>query len=385
MSRNVKKRKNDDSSAVGNSDRRAPLLDDIFSSHVDSSDDENAVAASTLETSEALSWRMDPVESLSDWTIEIVYNPSDASGENGGVSGGGSSSSKMDIYHVHKCHLISGSCKSNYFSRLFSEGGRFAESQNGTSRIELHELAAKAFPSFLDYMYCSDHHLPLDTENATAYSFLSKYFDMPQLRIKVKAFWKKDVRQKKACEIYYEHAFLLNESKIHRAAAEHCRNYLMSIDTKSRLVHVPRLDFWLKLVEDGCPEHSLPHWDWYALGTLVAAFCRLNYSQLDQETFHKLTSEAALPSLSGHAALLLLEAERLLVAPNETTLTSLQQRCIDVITSHWNDGLLDEDDTSAILQNQNGLVLSKLFIGSLRTAAKKEASLRRRMRFMIDR
>lgn len=95
-------------------------------------------------TESLLTWRMDPDESLSDWSIDIVFDQAD---ESGAVT------SKTDTYHVHKCHLAGGTRKSGYFVKLFSDGGRFAETRDGTSRIVLKELAARAFPDMLDYLY----------------------------------------------------------------------------------------------------------------------------------------------------------------------------------------------------------------------------------------
>jgi hypothetical protein len=119
---------------------------------------------------EPLSWRMDPDDCLSDWTIGIVYDHTDA---NGVVS------SKTDVYHVHKCILASGSRKSGYFIKLFSNGGRFAEAQNSTSRIELKEIAAKAFHDFLDYLYWANSSPNMTTENATALSFWQNTLTCP--------------------------------------------------------------------------------------------------------------------------------------------------------------------------------------------------------------
>ena len=81
-----------------------------------------------------LLWRQDPEESLSDWTIELSYETT------GDESGGASTDTKTDTYHVHKAILASGPRKSEYFARLFKDGGRFAESSSNTSFINFLNL-----------------------------------------------------------------------------------------------------------------------------------------------------------------------------------------------------------------------------------------------------
>jgi len=100
-----------------------------------------------IDDDELQTWKLDPQESHSDWTIEIVSET---------TTEGGKVTTKTDTYHVHKHVLSTGPRKSEYFTRLFQNEGRFAESQSKCSRIELHELAAKAFPAFLSFLYAPE-------------------------------------------------------------------------------------------------------------------------------------------------------------------------------------------------------------------------------------
>ena len=56
---------------------------------------------------------------------------------------------------MQKTHLAAGPQRSEYFARLFEDGGRFADSNMNNSRIELDELAANTIlpDVLLDYMY----------------------------------------------------------------------------------------------------------------------------------------------------------------------------------------------------------------------------------------
>ncbi|GKY93949.1 hypothetical protein MPSEU_000361800 [Mayamaea pseudoterrestris] len=328
----------------------------------DTSDDEDTTPLP--EGGGCLSWRMDPENSFSDWTIEIVY---DTTGDDGVVS------TKTDVYHVHKCHLAGDPRKSGYFVSQFIKGGRFAENGESKSRIELNELAAKSFPDLLDYLYCAESTPKISTDNATALSFLSKYFDVPQLRWTVKTFWKRDILWPKACGTYYEHARLLNESKIRRASLQSCLDNIWEIDSSTRLVHVPDASFWLMLGEQihaGIAGGQFMNHQSQQLSKLVAAFCR--HVAVDQETFQKLTKETALPQIDAKAALSLLDIERVLLSPDEANLTSLQERCIVAFSNAWNqiDANL-EAETVATLQKQNGRVLSELLVRSLKAAGQR--------------
>ena len=82
-----------------------------------------------------LDWRMKAKESHSDWTIEILVN-----------------GKSHCIYPVHKVALSFGSNRSEYFVRLF-QNESCSEHKTSTSRIEMEEPAAQAFPIMLDYLY----------------------------------------------------------------------------------------------------------------------------------------------------------------------------------------------------------------------------------------
>jgi len=159
------------------------------------------------------SWRLDPEESLSDWTIEIVVN-----------------GQPNATYHVHKQNLVVGPRKSDYFVKLFAEGGRqFAEAENCTSRIELEELAAGYFPQILDYLYLPERKLSFDTNNAAALYSMAKYFGIRLLRYEAKQFWQVDIKKASTCGVYYEHGRLLHEDKILEVATSACAENIMSM------------------------------------------------------------------------------------------------------------------------------------------------------------
>ena len=90
---------------------------------------------SKVEKEVTLSWRGDPLQTFSDWTIIVATSEFDSK-----------------TYHVHKSILSVGPRSSRYFSKLFLEGSQRHNKAQSSTRIELDEQDADAFPLFLDFM-----------------------------------------------------------------------------------------------------------------------------------------------------------------------------------------------------------------------------------------
>jgi hypothetical protein len=124
-------------------------------------------------TTAALSWRMDPRDSFSDWRIDIRVC------HNG--------CSTVDSYHVHRTALSFGQRRSGYFSNLFHCG------DGPVTQIDLSDKAAAYFPDFLDYIYGS-RAFYFTTSNAVALCFLAQCFLVVALQQEVDAFIREDIR-----------------------------------------------------------------------------------------------------------------------------------------------------------------------------------------------
>jgi BTB/POZ domain len=193
-----------------------------------------------------LCWRND--SAFSDW--KIVINVSKSSSDDANGKKGESDSSKEVTYHVHKAALAFGPRRSEYFVRLFDNDGAFAESHDNTSRIVLHELAAKAFPEFLDYVYMAGKKVVCTADNATALYSLAKYFDVRPLRLEVKKFCLENMQNSIHCGTYYEHAKILQMESILGAAKKSCTTFAHNIKDDARLLHVTDMQFWIDLMEE---------------------------------------------------------------------------------------------------------------------------------------
>jgi hypothetical protein len=108
-----------------------------------------------------LTWRLEPEESFSDWKIEVttvkdalLKIPQDvepAAKRPRNDYQNELEAATVEVYHVHKHMLGAGPRSSLYFARMFRS--QMSETNTSTSKIELDDAAAKAFPLMLDYMY----------------------------------------------------------------------------------------------------------------------------------------------------------------------------------------------------------------------------------------
>jgi BTB/POZ domain len=187
-----------------------------------------------------LRWRtQDP---FADWKIVIIIieNNSQNSKNQDKTGNKKEEESTSSIYNVRKCFLADGPRRSKYFVRLFENDGNFSEAQDKTSRIELNELQAKAFPQLLDYMYLTGEKMSFTTDTASALYSIVKYFGVVRLQYEVKNFCLQDMQHVETCGTYSEHATILQETSLLESAAEFCRENISQIDpTHSRLLHVP--------------------------------------------------------------------------------------------------------------------------------------------------
>jgi hypothetical protein len=208
------------------------------------------------------SWRLDPEESLSDWTILVrssersnssppssqrknmnefrdddssvlSFNPDSIEEEDSASN----ESFNVRYFYVHKPQLAVGARRSEYFARLFKsrQNGRGFDVEDNVSRIELKKSAADAFPALLDFMY-SPPGVPVDvtTESAVALRHLATCFGIRQLFEDVTAFLQHDLTVKSAV-IYLQEAWVFSHQKLMNAAAKICASHFSSVKL-SRLV-----------------------------------------------------------------------------------------------------------------------------------------------------
>ena len=319
-----------------------PSLNDYFE-ELDESDEEPPATAQVH-----LDWRLDPAISHSDWTIEIATNDEDQK-------------PKVVEYHVHKAILTVGARKSGYFERICREDAEFQECATHSSRIELEKIAADTFPAMLDYLYQKNSlvQFRIGTQSATALHFLGQYLDIRALRWEALQFIKKDMSLSN-CHDYYSHACILNNKKILGIAVELCaKQFCNTGAAKHPIVAIADFQFWIEVLKkyEGKPAASRH------ASCLVEKICKER--EPDLLTFKQLTSEVAMPDIDEGAALGLLAVEANLVDYGELSeLTTLQERCIRVL-SRCHQQLLDDEDVARALAKQGPLFLASILTKAL--------------------
>ena len=314
--------------------------------------------ASDEDTEEYLTWRLDPDESLSDWTLEIEKQQS-------GV---------VDTYHVHKNMLAVGPCKGEYFCGLFRTQMR--ESETNTSRIGLDDAAAEVVPTLLDFVYSPVHNLEITSESATALRYLAEYFGMKLLHRKVVTFCKNDMTMDNLHH-YIDSAKLFCDAKMLSMATDMCIENIEDLDPSSELLKMLDPDLFYQIISS--PEIDTCSVSCH-ISNVVAAYCKIHQGEMDEETFDKLTDRRFIPLVDKESALAFLElqacdgesaTQEKDKTSSATTTSCLQKRCIKVLAQNWED--LADDQHKSVVQSFPPHVTTELFQRSLATAKNDRA------------
>jgi hypothetical protein len=268
-----------------------------------------------------ISWRDDPADTFSDFTIVIASGPADVE--------------DVTTYHVHKNVVASGRRKSAYFERLF-KSGCFRENSSGTSRIDLQpSWKAGAFPWLLEYQYKLWEPFEFTAENVLPLLDLGEYFDVRQLRDDALAFWKRDLSANN-CHVYCERACACGNDSVLQHLEDMCVHGIQQVIGNTAMLRSAPPPFWLNVLRR-LPKAGLLHRR-SCNALLLAVLTEHEPEDLDAEIFCSFTDPACLPEVVGSdVALALLRYEIQILGDNPTpspssspaSLSSLQRRCMD--------------------------------------------------------
>jgi len=315
-----------------------------------------------------LDWRMDPVESRSDFTIEISIAAARRV-QDANTSSAPEEEKVVDTYHVHKILLEFGGTKSSgYFAGLFASAT--AESQSNKTRISLHKLAADAFPVLLDHLYSLDGGVPeLTIQNAAPVHHLADYLEVDSLCSKVLQFWENGI-EIEDLGMCLDHASTFRIDAL--LVVRKCSDKITQIELDSHLMEVADAEFWLAVrVEMESKRGIRP-----CFLALIAEFCFVRKDHLDAETFAKLTASATrtMMRMQLAAAVKLLEVEQA-VLPSAKEPTHLQTLCVDALASDWKNSMKSTNQQK-YLQMLSPLLVSKLMSASFEHAQEEIQVLR---------
>jgi hypothetical protein len=328
----------------------------MFNYDDDFSPEAGAAPVSTPE--DELTWRLDPVTSLSDWTITVNNRET----------------REFKTYHVHRNVLAVGKRKSEYFVRYFQSHDRLASSKSGTE-IYLEKVAAKVMPELLDYMYSTDDKLNITTATAIGLRHLAQFFGIRPLHLKVMEFILADLSMDNV-DIYYRDSVSVDDDKVAEMAAKQCAKNILQIQANrngSSLLNNVDAHFFRRIMSSPEIDSKEKH---YHISALLAEFVMSNKQHLDEQDFVRLTDEQYLKYIEHQAALTLLEVEAdlgLAVVDEQAPLltTALQKRCVRDLTLNWQAlSKMKQENVLRVFRKLPSTVVSELLVKSLSQARK---------------
>ena len=271
-----------------------------------------------------LSWRLDPVESLSDWTLVVVSN------ENAGdetvpaettIDGTSSVvselSEKHDDHHkeqkakvptpakryfVHRAVLGVGPRKGDFFVDLFHKHRLALENQNDEkddcngdlepiTHIEVKPSAAAAFGAMLDFMYSpNDRPVKATTESAVALRHLSIALGIRELFNSVTPFIQKDLSAQTS-PIYLFEAHRYYHIKLLNVAIKICASNFSEVKLSSLIILTPDLlERVLTSPHLKCASETL--------SSKVASYFRCRPNAINRENLLRFTPPDIMPIIS---------------------------------------------------------------------------------------
>ena len=264
-------------------------------------------------SADGLSWRQNPSESFSDWTIEVVQTETQ----------------EKERFHVHRRVLAVGPKRSEYFARIFKK-----KNTSNKSVLNLGKLEYSVFPMMLDYMYAGVN-LHLNTTRAYALYSLAENVEVSSILQSVTEFYEKIMTKDNIIHFITLGRGFCDKTLL-EAAIGKCAEELRSIDQTVSAKLEPAILLRILQKLKTLPRNykcSSSH-----LSELVAECVRSNIYSLTHESLRLLTEKDLLPHIEAVAAVKILAAENKLCRRGDVPKfenTSLHERCVSSITTQW--------------------------------------------------
>lgn len=225
-------------------------------------------AGSASEADEKLSWRSDPLESHSDWTVVVFSDAKQAVSE---------ANSK---YTVHKNTLGFGSRKSEYFATIFQTNLKEGAAQE--SELVLPRSAADVFPVVLDFMYRSGDEIekrPLSASQTTAIMHLADRLRIKALFEAISSVIQAHLRPQTAL-VYAREAAKYRLDKLVDAAVSVCAENFDKLILFEGFSHLPTALFYRIVSATSCASEPKSR--------CVTRYIRKTKEMVDRPLFQKL-------------------------------------------------------------------------------------------------
>jgi hypothetical protein len=290
-----------------------------------------------------LSWRLNPTESMSDWTIVVRHAETD----------------QVDLYHVHKNILAVGPRKSEFLK------AEFTQQSNSNTQLTLPSVAARAFPAFLDFCYSPTGSLKITVTNATGLRHLSSTLAAKALHKRVLKFFMKTMSLKTVTQ-YYKDVVMVGDLAILRNLANFLAKYILKIDSiEVLLICTPT--FWsyvLTSVElDNDKKQS-------KASLLLASYIQMhpNLTASDYRLL-LLDNKNTLKNIHYDAAMTYLQLSAQMPPDNKAALETI---CIQQLVANWQ---VCENVDLETCTKLSPNVLAQLYLHTLEQARQDQANL----------
>ncbi|KAG7348542.1 BTB/POZ domain containing protein [Nitzschia inconspicua] len=252
------------------------------------------------------SWRLDPSDSLSDFTLQILVEGSE----------------EVISYHLHRHMLAVGPRRSEFLTDVF-------RGENSCTYQLLLEMKVSSFmPCLLDYIYCPDYTIDVTTDNAMVLRQLAKILKVVPLVVKIAGFILEDL-DSSTMSTYVAESSFFNDDQVTELIVQRCSQHVQTIGVKDPLWAVMEPDLFLRVISSPLIDRETlsPH-----LSILVKEFLTLHQYEIDLDLFTVITSEKVIPKVDREAALPLIE---LCDQYTSTRCENLQKRCAHTLACFW--------------------------------------------------
>ena len=267
-----------------------------------------------MRTPSALSWRLDPDESLSDWTISVesslnlehfpkYYNRYHIS-DNCGELNDKARIAPTKVYFVHRAQLAVGPRRSEFFVNVFKriaypsptsgehrDDSSFDKNGSWTDHrtvIDLIPKSASCFPIMLDYIYSGN--LSIDTTTAVALRQLASSFGVREMFRETTNFIKSDMGIK-TVTIYLVEAIKFKNAKVQSTSMNLIATNFLDIKLTG-LVCIPPL-VMSEILQSAGEFVS----DKEKFSSRIASYCRCREEELTLMILDSITSKNILSSI----------------------------------------------------------------------------------------
>eukprot|EP00977_Amphora_coffeiformis_P025050 scaffold18052_cov175-Amphora_coffeaeformis.AAC.14 len=307
-----------------------------------------------------LTWRGDPSETHSDWTIVVVTDEL-----------------QTVLYNVHKSVLCFGSRNSRYFARLL-----MSQESKKMTKVELDARDAANFPILLDYAYapCSYNSLgtiptamstltspsvlqchsrssedepsymalgeEVNSSNAVSLRYLARKFEIDALMLAVNRFIQRDLNFETGPH-YLSEAHRYNDQRLLESATRLCVENFESLDKKNLTVLPVEIFRNLIFSLQGHDEKDREIERSHLLSEIVCRYLEKHPHYITVDLMLELTDASIVPHIAADAAMGFTSLIKQLSVEDATTywhdLVRLSRRCARSVVREygWSDFSID--------------------------------------------